>query len=197
MTEGFVALQARVVRLRSVGPRPDPSRCAESGVSSRFVETVRDLSAIEQLRREVTSQYTFEYIVGKSRAFKRIFALLPDVAESDSTVLIEGPSGSGKELLARAVHNLSSRRKCPYVVVNCGSLSANLFESELFGYMQGAFTDAKHDKPGRLALTEGGTIFFDEVGDVSARTQIDLLRVLQEKEFTSVGGSRPDRKSVV
>jgi PAS domain S-box-containing protein len=152
------------------------------------VETFRDLSALEQLRREITHQYTFEDIVSKSKAFRKIFGLLPDIAESDSTVLIEGPSGSGKELLARAVHNLSRRRKRPYIVVNCATLPANLFESELFGYAQGAFTDAKRDKPGRMARAEGGTIFFDEVSELPPATQVKLLRVLQEREFEPLGG---------
>jgi PAS domain S-box-containing protein len=160
------------------------------------VETFRDLSAIEQLRREITSQYTLEDIVGKSRAFKKIFALLPDIAESDATVLIEGPSGSGKELLARAVHNLSSRRKRPYVVVNCGALPVNLFESELFGYAQGAFTDAKRDKPGRMKLAEGGTIVFDEVSELPPPTQVKLLRVLQEREYEPLGGVETVRANV-
>jgi PAS domain S-box-containing protein len=160
------------------------------------VETFRDLSAIEQLRREITSQYTLDDIVGKSRAFKKIFALLPDIAESDATVLIEGPSGSGKELLARAVHNLSPRRKEPYVVVNCGALPVNLFESELFGYAQGAFTDAKRDKPGRMKLAEGGTILFDEVSELPHATQVKLLRVLQEREYEPLGGVETVRANV-
>ncbi|OGK08146.1 MAG: hypothetical protein A2Y63_02485 [Candidatus Riflebacteria bacterium RBG_13_59_9] len=160
------------------------------------VETFRDLSAIEQLPREITSQYTLEDIVGKSRAFKKIFTLLPDIAESDATVLIEGPSGSGKELLARAVHNLSSRRKAPYVVVNCGALPVNLFESELFGYAQGAFTDAKRDKPGRMKLAEGGTILFDEVSELPTATQVKLLRVLQEREYEPLGGVETVRANV-
>ncbi|MEW6074307.1 MAG: sigma 54-interacting transcriptional regulator [Planctomycetota bacterium] len=152
------------------------------------VETFRDLSALEELRREIESQYTFEDIIGKSPALQRIFALLPDVAESDTTVLIEGSSGSGKELLARAVHNLSNRREGPFVAVNCGALPVTLFESELFGYAKGAFTDARRDKPGRLALAEGGTIFFDEVHELPPATQVKLLRVLQEREYEPLGG---------
>jgi transcriptional regulator with PAS, ATPase and Fis domain len=151
------------------------------------VETFRDLSALEQLRREIKHQYTFEDIVGKSKAFQKIFSLLPDIAESDATVLIEGPSGSGKELLARAVHNFSLRRNKPYIAVNCGTLPPNLFESELFGYSRGAFTDAKRDKPGRLALAEGGTIFFDEIAELPPATQVKLLRVLQEREYEPLG----------
>ncbi|MGB7630441.1 MAG: sigma 54-interacting transcriptional regulator [Candidatus Deferrimicrobium sp.] len=160
------------------------------------VETFRDLSALEQLRREIQHQYTFEDMVGKSKAFRKIFAIMPDVAESDSTVLIEGPSGSGKELLAHAVHNLSSRRKNPYVVVNCGTLPANLFESELFGYLQGAFTDAKRDKPGRMARAEGGTIFFDEVSELPPSTQVKLLRLLQEREYEPLGGTKTVQANV-
>jgi PAS domain S-box-containing protein len=151
------------------------------------VETFRDLSALEELRREIRNQYTFEDIVGKSEGLQRIFALLPDVAESDTTVLIEGASGSGKELLARAVHNLSHRKDQPFVAVNCGALPVTLFESELFGYAKGAFTDAKMDKPGRLALAEGGTIFFDEVNELPPETQVKLLRVLQEREYEPLG----------
>ncbi len=160
------------------------------------VETFRDLSAIEQLRREIKHQYTFEDIVGKSKAFQRIFAMLPDIAESDTTVLVEGSSGSGKELMARAVHNLSHRRQKPFVAVNCGALPVNLFESELFGYSQGAFTDAKRDKPGRLALAAGGTIFFDEVSELPPATQVKLLRVLQEREYEPLGAVRTVKADV-
>ncbi|MBW2525268.1 MAG: sigma 54-interacting transcriptional regulator [Deltaproteobacteria bacterium] len=167
-----------------------------SGQLLGAVETFRDLSAIEQLRREIHSRYTFEDIVGRSQAFQKIFAILPDVAESDATVLIEGPSGSGKELIARAVHNLSSRRKQPYVVVNCGTLPPNLFESELFGYVAGAFTDAKRDKPGRIALAEGGTIVFDEVSELPMATQVKLLRMLQEREYEPLGGVKTLKANV-
>ena len=163
----------------------------EDGTLLGAVETFRDLGMIEQLRREIQSRYTFEDIIGKSEAFQKIFAILPDIASSESTVLIEGPSGSGKELLARAIHNLSPRGKQPYVVVNCGTLPANLFESELFGYKKGAFTDAKTDKPGRIALADGGTVFFDEIGDLPAETQVKLLRLLQERQYEPLGGVKP------
>jgi len=163
----------------------------EDGTLLGAVETFRDLGMIEQLRREIQSRYTFEDIIGKSEAFQKIFAILPDIASSESTVLLEGPSGSGKELLARAIHNLSPRGKQPYVVVNCGTLPANLFESELFGYKKGAFTDAKTDKPGRIALADGGTVFFDEIGDLPSETQVKLLRLLQERQYEPLGGIKP------
>jgi len=160
---------------------------AEDGALLGAVETFRDLSTIEQLRREIQGRYTFEDIIGKSEAFQKIFAIMPDIAASESTVLIEGPSGSGKELLARAIHNLSPRCKRPYVIVNCSTLPASLFESELFGYKKGAFTDAKKDKPGRITVAERGTIFFDEIGDLPPETQVKLLRLLQEREYSPLG----------
>ena len=118
------------------------------------------------------------------------------MAESDSTVLIEGPSGSGKELFARAIHNLSSRKDKPYVIVNCGALPDSLLESELFGYEKGAFTDAYRDKQGRFALAEGGTIILDEIGDTSPVFQIKLLRVIQEKEYQPLGSTKTMKADV-
>ena len=154
------------------------------------VETFRDVSALEELRKLVARSYTFEDIVSRNHRIQEIFNILPDIAESDSTVLIEGPSGSGKELFARAIHNLSPRRDKRLVVVNCGALPDTLLESELFGYVAGAFTGAERDKPGRIALAEGGTLFLDEVADMSPALQARLLRVLQEREYEPLGGTR-------
>ena len=151
------------------------------------VETFRDLSSLEALRKEMSRNYTFQDIISKHHEIHKIFDVLPDIAESDSTVLIQGPSGSGKELFARAIHGLSHRKAKPYIVVNCGALPDTLLESELFGYIKGAFTDAKKDKPGRFALAEGGTLFLDEIAELSNALQVKLLRVLQEKEYEPLG----------
>jgi PAS domain S-box-containing protein len=160
------------------------------------VETFRDLSTIENLRKELAKNYSFEDIVSKSPLIHKLFAILPDVAESDSAVLIQGPSGSGKELFARAIHNLSSRRSKNYVVVNCGTLPPQLFESELFGYVQGAFTDAKRNKDGRLKAAEGGTVFFDEIGDLPMSIQVKLLRLLQQREYEPLGATQPVKADI-
>jgi len=160
------------------------------------VETFRDLSIVEDLRKELTRKYTFGDIISKNHEMQKLFDILPEVAESDSTVLFEGESGTGKELFARAIHNLSSRRKRPMVVVNCGALPDTLLESELFGYKAGAFTDAKKDKPGRFTLARGGTIFLDEIGDVSAALQVRLLRVLQERTYEPLGATEPVQADV-
>lgn len=155
------------------------------------VETFQDLSQVEQLQKQLKNHYTFEDIVGRSAAMVELFELLPNIAESSSTVLIEGPSGTGKELFARAIHNLSPRRKKRFVPVNCAALPDSLLESELFGHKAGAFTDAKRDKPGRFVLADGGTIFLDEIGDISAALQVRLLRVLQDKIVEPLGAVEP------
>jgi transcriptional regulator with PAS, ATPase and Fis domain len=125
-----------------------------------------------------------------------IFKILPQVADSESTVLLQGETGTGKELIARATHGLSSRREKPFVAINCGALPDTLLESELFGYKAGAFTNATKDKPGHIASAEGGTLFLDEIGDVSDAFQIRLLRVLQEKKYQPLGGIKQVRANV-
>lgn len=155
------------------------------------VEIFRDVSDLESLRKELKGRTSFEDIVGASPVMQQLFQLLPDVAASDAPVLIEGPSGTGKELVASAIHSLSARRNKPFVRVNCGALPDNLLESELFGYVRGAFTDARSDKPGHFALADGGTILLDEIGDVTAAFQVKLLRVLQEGEIQPLGGRKP------
>jgi transcriptional regulator with PAS, ATPase and Fis domain len=141
------------------------------------------------LRKEIDHHYTYQDIVSKNHQLRRVLETLPDLAAVDSTILIEGPTGSGKELVARAIHNLSRRTKRPYVAVNCGALPDTLLESELFGYRKGAFTDAKKDQPGRFARAEGGTLFLDEISDISTALQVKLLRVLQEKEYEPLGAT--------
>jgi PAS domain S-box-containing protein len=151
------------------------------------VETFQDLSQVEQLRKELESRYSFEDIIGRSPLMMELFRFIAPVADSDSTVLIEGASGTGKELFARAIHNLSPRHNKPFVAVNCAALPDTLLESELFGYKAGAFTDARRDKPGRFACAHGGTLFLDEIGDISPAMQVRLLRVLQERCFEPLG----------
>ncbi len=168
----------------------------ESGEVVGGVETFRDLSAIELLRKEIRGRYTFHDIISKSHEIQRIFDIMPDIATSESTVLIEGPSGSGKELFARAIHDLSQRSGGPFVVVNCGALPDTLLESELFGYVKGAFTGAEKDKPGRFARAKGGTIFLDEIGDTTPALQVKLLRVLQEKEYEPLGSTETSKSDV-
>ncbi|MBS3763604.1 MAG: sigma 54-interacting transcriptional regulator [Planctomycetes bacterium] len=168
----------------------------ENGEFLGGVETFRDLSLVEELRREVTKHYTFSDIISKNHRMQEIFDVLPRIADSESTVLIEGQSGTGKELVARAIHNLSPRSEGPLVTVNCGALPDSLLESELFGHVAGAFTDAKKDKPGRFARAESGTIFLDEIGDVSPALQVRLLRVLQEKTYEPLGGTKPQKADV-
>ena len=129
-------------------------------------------------------------LVGQSAAMQNVLELVRTVAPADTTVLITGDSGTGKELVARAIHNLSPRRFMPMVAIHCGALTETLLESELFGHEKGAFTGAQYRKKGKFEVAEGGTVFLDEISDISLKTQTDLLRVLQEKEITRVGGTQ-------
>jgi len=160
------------------------------------VETFQDLSQVEELKKELRARYSFQDIIGRSPAMVRLFEMLPRIADSTSTVLIEGASGTGKELFARAIHNLSPRKQKRFIAVNCAALPDTLLESELFGYKAGAFTDARRDKPGRFTMAEGGTIFLDEIGDISPAMQVRLLRVLQERVVEPLGAIEPVKVNV-
>jgi len=160
------------------------------------VETFRDLNLVKQLRKEFEAQYAFENMLSRNQGMLNIFETLPVIAESESPVLIEGESGTGKELIAHALHDLSPRKHGPFISINCGALPDNLLESELFGYMAGAFTDAKKDKKGRFALAEKGTLFLDEIGNISQAMQVKLLRVLQKKTFEPLGSTETVKADV-
>ncbi len=143
------------------------------------------------LRAAYQERTRFENLIGQSQAMQEVFDLIQEVAPSESTVLITGETGTGKELVAKAIHTRSSRSQGPFVAVNCGALPEHLMESELFGHQKGAFTDAKATKKGRLEIACGGSLFLDEIGEISLRMQIDLLRVLEERVFYRVGGNQP------
>ncbi|MGD8503253.1 MAG: sigma 54-interacting transcriptional regulator, partial [Syntrophobacterales bacterium] len=160
------------------------------------VETFRDLSLIKELHKEIYRRYSFQDILGRSKPMLKLFQILPDIAQSEATVLIEGESGTGKELFATAIHNLGSRKNGPLIKVNCAALPETLLESELFGYKKGAFTDARTDKPGRFRQANGGTIFMDEIGDMSKGTQVKLLRVLEQKEYEPLGSNKTEKVDV-
>jgi len=155
-------------------------------------ETFRDLSEVEELRRELEEKFRVGDLSSRSPLMQRVFEVLPAVAASPSTVLILGETGTGKELVARTIHSLSPRNKGPFIAVNCGALPDTLLESELFGYKAGAFTGANKDKPGRFGLARGGTIFLDEIGEVSPALQVRLLRVLQERTYEPLGATRSE-----
>jgi len=162
----------------------------EAGAVVGAVETFRDVSELETLRRVANRNFTSEDIVGRDPQIEKILSFLPDIAESESSVIIQGPTGTGKELIARAIHQLSPRKRGPLVALNCAALPDSLLESELFGYVRGAFTGATHDKPGRFQAAHGGTLFLDEIANTSLKFQADLLRVLQEGRITPLGGNR-------
>ncbi|MFC1553973.1 sigma-54 interaction domain-containing protein [candidate division KSB1 bacterium] len=168
----------------------------ENGEVIGGVETFRDLTTEVELRKKLEKNYSFFDIITKDHHMQDILGLLPKIAESDTSCLITGESGTGKELVARAIHNLSPRKNKPFVAINCGALPDSLLESELFGYEKGAFTDAKHNKPGKFSMAEGGTIFLDEIGDISPSLQVKLLRVLQEKEFDPLGSIKTVKADV-
>ena len=154
------------------------------------VEFFRDISELEHLRTHINKKRTLNEIVSVNTHMQQLIGLLPNIAESDCNVLIEGASGSGKELFAQIIHNLSSRKYGPYIKINCAALPAPLLESELFGYEKGAFTDAKRDKPGQFCLANGGTLLLDEISEMDISLQVKLLRVLNDGEYLPLGSSK-------
>ncbi|GAB4240516.1 MAG: sigma-54-dependent response regulator transcription factor ZraR [Acidobacteriota bacterium] len=160
-------------------------------VLRKAVERKRLLEENVTLRRKIEEMSEFHGIVGESPAIKRVLEEVQIVAEADTTVLIRGESGTGKELVARAIHACSPRRYLPLVIVSCGALAEGVLESELFGHEKGAFTGAQYRRKGKFEMADGGTLFLDEIADISLKTQVDLLRVLEEKQIYRVGGNRP------
>lgn len=154
------------------------------------VEFFQDLSDLEDLHRRLEEKKALEDIVSVNRRMQELVQLLPDVAKSECNVLIQGPSGSGKELIAQVIHNLSPRKYGPYIKINCAALPATLLESELFGYEKGAFTDAKRDKPGLFCLANGGTLLLDEISEMDPALQVKLLRVLNNGEYQPLGSTK-------
>jgi len=158
-------------------------------------ETFRDLSEIVALQKELEGRIRIGNLVSHSQAMRPVFDMMPSLAASSSTVLLQGETGTGKELLAKEIHGMSPRSQKPFVAVNCGALPDTLLESELFGYKKGAFTGANRDKPGRFALAQGGTLFLDEIGEITPALQVRLLRVLQEQTYEPLGSTRSEKSS--
>jgi len=167
-----------------------------SGETMGAILVIRDITRLLELECELENRQKFHNIIGKSQKMQEVFRLIRKLANITTSVLITGESGTGKELIARALHNESPRALEPFVAVNCPTISENLLVSELFGHVKGAFTGAIRDKQGRFEKADGGTILLDEIGDVSPRVQVMLLRVLQEKEFERVGDSRTIKVNV-
>ena len=162
----------------------------------RKIFLLYDVTEVHTLRRQLDHRGHLDDIVGKSDAIQAVFQVIRDVAPTDATVLIEGETGTGKELVARAIHNASARRQGPFIAVNCAGLTESLIASQLFGHRRGAFTGAISDHKGVFETANGGTLFLDEIGDIPLALQPSLLRVLQEREITRVGDSKPQKVDV-
>lgn len=165
-------------------------------VVDRALESLELQREVKQLRSQVVQRYAFHNLIGKSQGMQEIYGKIEQVSDSRTTVLVTGESGTGKELVAKALHYNSSRRDRPCIALNCAALPETLIESELFGHEKGAFTDATARRTGQFELAHTGTLFLDEIGDLSPVTQAKLLRVLQEREFTRIGGSQPIKVDV-
>lgn len=161
-----------------------------SHLVSNVVNQKKILQENIQLRQKIDERTQYDEIIGESQQIKKVFELITSVAKTDTTVLIRGESGTGKELVARVIHANSSRKYFPIIPVNCGALNDNLLESELFGHEKGAFTGAQYRRKGKFEMADGGTIFFDEIGNVSNQLQVDLLRVLETRQFIRLGSEQ-------
>jgi len=168
----------------------------ENGNAVGGVETMRDLSMIIALKREIKDMFSFQDMISRNKEMQHLFNVIPDVAVSDATILIQGDSGTGKELIAKAIHDLSGRKDGPMVTVNCGALPEPLLESEIFGAKRGAYTGAMENRPGRLEMAQGGTLFLDEIGDLPLPLQVKLLRVLENREYQPLGAKHPQTADV-
>jgi len=188
----FITAQERRIPVNvSTAPLID-----ENGEVIGGVETFRDLSVLKYLRDELKGKYSFRNIIGKNPGMQKIYNLIEVVSNSNSTVLITGETGTGKDLVARAIHYNSLRRAKPFIKVSCAALPETLLESELFGHKKGAFTGAVRDKPGRFQLADGGTIFLDEVGEIPLSIQVKLLRIIEEQEFEALGDTKSTKVDV-
>ncbi len=190
---------------QSVGPfgirKPDPCWIEldirqDPRHPERRILVMNDRTELHALRRVLNEQSSFHDLVGKSPAMLRVYQLVRDVASVDTTVLIEGETGTGKELIARAIHSVSGRRNKPFIAANCAGLTDSILTSQLFGHKRGAFTGAVNDQQGLFEAADGGTLFLDEIGDIPPPVQTALLRVLQEKEITRLGETRPRKVDV-
>ncbi len=168
----------------------------EQGKIVGGLATIQDLTLAQQLDQVISDRYTFHQMVGKDPKILKIFEKVAVVAGTDATVLIEGDTGTGKDMLAKVIHSASRRSKKPFIKVNCAALPDNLLESEMFGYVRGAFTGAERDKPGRFSEADGGTIFLDEIGDLPLSLQAKLLRVLEDQEFYPLGSRHTEKVDV-
>lgn len=208
----ILAPLAEVILMTAYGTIPDGVRAMKEGafdyltkgdsddqllvVVSRAMDRAHLQQRVAALERKVSTQYSFEAMIGNSPALEKAKALARQVAPTDATVLLEGPTGAGKELFAQAIHHGSSRRGKPFVAVNCSAFPRELMESELFGYKKGAFTGAQADKKGLFEEAHGGTLFLDEIGELEPGVQAKLLRVLEAQEFTKIGDTKPTRANV-
>ncbi len=160
-------------------------------IVKKALETQKLEEEVKYLRTEVEKKYGFDNIISKSKEMRDIYSRISQIADTKSTILITGESGTGKELVAKAIHYNSSRRDKPFIAINCAAIPETLIEAELFGHERGAFTDAQARRQGQFELADKGTLFLDEIGDLSLATQAKILRVLQEREFTRIGGVKP------